>query len=140
MVGYFLLGVGVVIMIFSAIQIVFVFTGKATPVKIFQNAPNFDSQVDQNTIQESNPEEMLRQFQKDPLSMLGSKNAALPSLIDTKILSQMLNLMAYYFIMQFLMGFGFKLASLGVNMLRPIKVNIEDKKIESALNQKVSTI
>ena len=39
------------------------------------------------------------------------------------------NLTVYYFIMQFVLGLGYKLASLGVQMVRPLKISVEKSAI-----------
>ncbi len=123
--GYILLISGILIMLFATSQIVMVFTGKATPMKLFK--------ADENSTEPTNsfnPQELLKQFQ-DP-NNTQTAPTAMPNvqLIDSKALNDILNLTVYYLIMQFLLSLGFKFASLGMQLLRPIIVEMKNRKIE----------
>src|SRR3990167_7172786 len=114
-IGCSMLGVGILLMIFASFQIILTFTGKARPIKIFESAPKENLQNDTNNLDMSNPDKLLEQI------------------IDPSVINQMLNLMVYYFIMQFVLGLGYKLASLGVQMIRPLKISIDKNQLTSLL-------
>lgn len=124
--GYTLLAVGIIIMIFATIQIVLVLTGKANPIAIFQSSVK-------NT-QSSNLDisKLLSQLQQNSQNVSFNPNAPSIQLFDPKVLNQILNLTVYYLIMQFLLGFGFKLSSLGTQLLRPIHIDMKNKTFESS--------
>jgi|GEM_PF-1568113 len=134
-VGYSLLGFGIVIMLVAAFQIVLTLTGKAQPIQIFKTAPKAVVQSDTEGPDMSDPEGLLKQIQQDPFSLLhsGGTGASLPQIIDPTVINQMLNLTVYYFIMQFILGLGYKLASLGVQIIRPLKVSINKNRLTSLL-------
>lgn len=121
--GYSLLSTGLIIMIFATIQIIFVFTGKAKPIELFQyeeQKQTVSSELDLNSL--------LSQLQAGQTSNAGS----LPSLpfLDPDTINKSLNLIVYYLIMQFLLGLGYKLASLGTQLIRPINVILKNRTLE----------
>ncbi len=122
-VGYILLVAGILIMIYSATQIITIFTGKAEPLQIIQY-----EMPKQTTTSNS----VLNQMQ-------GGGSLPMPQLFDSEAINEILNLSLYYFIMQFLMGLGYKFSSLGVSMLRPLVVQIKNKKLESVVEQESQT-
>ena len=129
--GYTLLITGILIMIFATIQIITVITGKATPIEFFSNKTD----ITNNSSNSLNPEDLLKQIQG------GGNNSEfnvgqMPNvqLIDPKMLNDILNLTLYYFIMQFLLSLGFKLASLGTQLLRPIQVDMKNRTFQTAKN------
>ena len=56
--GYSLLIIGILLMIFSASQILLVFTGKAKPISLFQYETTTTETTDA-----FNPQDLLKQFQ-----------------------------------------------------------------------------
>ncbi len=126
--GYILLVIGIIVMIFATIQIILVFTGKANPIDIFQyektSSSTSSADLDINTL--------LMQMQ----SGTGQSSNLLPSLpfLDPEVINKSLNLLVYYLIMQFLLGLGFKFASLGVQLIRPINVVLKNRKLEQDEN------
>lgn len=116
-IGYILLTAGIIVMIYSATQIISVFTGKAKPIQVVDiEAPE----------QSSTSNDVFSQLQ-------GDATLPMPQLFDPAALNEILNLSIYYFIMQFLLGLGFKFSSLGVSMLRPVVVHVKNKKLESVV-------
>jgi len=69
------------------------------------------------------------------LSATGQPNlsALIPSLniIPPGVLDSALNLSAHFFLMTFIGGFGYKLAMIGVNLIRPIVIKTGDKIYET---------
>lgn len=108
-------------MIFAAIQIILVFTGKANPITIFQyketSSSTSSSDLDINRL--------LTQMQSGS-SQTGNSLPTLPFL-DPEMINTSLNLLVYYLIMQFLLGLGYKFASLGTQLIRPINVVLKNR-------------
>ncbi|MDO8269068.1 MAG: hypothetical protein Q7T54_00140 [Candidatus Levybacteria bacterium] len=105
-IGYILLGVGIFVMIAAVITVVLSFTGKVTPYKLFNiPAPSF------------NTANLIPGIPGLPKAQ-GEKIEVLP----TEAFSNILNLGVQFMLMTFVMSFGFKLADLGVKLLRPIKI------------------
>jgi len=137
-VGYALLSIGILLMVFSSLQIILVFTGKATPIEMFSFAdalPQTNNEIRPQPLQKTSAAERALQMQKDPLSLLQNSvgNVGLPNGIDTGVINKILNLTVYYFIMQFVLGLGYKLAFLGVQIIRPLKIAVEKSKLQSIL-------
>lgn len=123
--GYILLTIGLLLMTFATIQIVLVFTGRAKPMEIF----NYDSTADPTN--SFDPQALMQQFQ-NPDGQTSTIPSSFPNvqLIDPKALNDILNLAVYFVIMQFLLSMGFKLASLGIQLLRPIVVQMKNRTLE----------
>ncbi|MDA1316700.1 MAG: hypothetical protein O3B87_01595 [bacterium] len=129
-VGYILLGLGILVMIYAAIQIIMVFTNKAEPLEFFTSKP---------IVQEAtNSEELSDLIQENPFAALSSSGASLPTpqLIDPQMLNGVLNMSVYFLIMHFLLGLGFKIANLGVQLVRPIRVEVKNNQLATMLEKK----
>lgn len=124
--GYILLVIGIIIMVFATFQIIFVFTGKTNGVALFQYEK---SEQESNANLDINS--LLSQVQNSGGQGMSLDQMPSMQLIDPETLNKVLNLTVYYLIMQFLLGLGFKLASLGVQLLRPIQVQMKNKTLES---------
>jgi len=133
-IGYSLLSVGILLMIFSTFQIISVFTGKAKPIPLFSMEAPTKSTNTNTKSQKQTPAELAQKIQTDPFSLLQqSGGLPVPELIDPAVLGRMLNLIVYYLIMQFLLGLGFKLSSLGVGLVRPLKINVDKNRLETLI-------
>jgi len=120
-VGYLLLGIGILIMIFGTISVYRVFTGYAKPFELFN----------------------LSGISVSPSNLLGNEFAATDQtanldLLSAKDLNSTANSLAHLFLMGFIVSTGYKLATLGVNMVRPIIVKVGDKKILSATEKEIT--
>ena len=115
-VGYVLLALGIVVMVFAAIQIVMVFTNKANPIEFFTSESIIMQQVESEDI--------------------GGGSLSIPQLIDPELLNNVLNMAVYFLIMNFLLGLGFKIANLGVQLVRPIKIEVRNNQVASMLEKK----
>ena len=134
--GYIMLGIGILIMIFASIQIVLVFTGKAVPMPLFeasQENSGFDLDGLLKQIQQTSPYQV-------PTAGTAPQTTPTVSLMDTNSINKALNLMVYYFIMQILLGLGYKLASLGVQLIRPIEVVMKNRSFNTEEKPKTPTI
>ncbi len=117
--GYILLVVGVVMILLSAVSVYLVFTKHSEPVQLF-SGPGISLDLGSmiggnlnalNNVGISNPKSQTKQADIIPAALLN----------DTS------NLFAHVFLMSFLAGIGFKLASLGIQLLRPIVIKLKAK-------------
>lgn len=141
-VGYILLSLGILVMIYAAMQIIMVFTNKAEPIEFFTSEPVVITQPDNAGAElPKDPEELLDFIQSNPLAALGGSGGGLPTpqLIDTQMLNDVLNMAVYFLIMHFLLGLGFKISNLGVQLVRPIKVEVRNNQIAKMLEKKEPT-
>ena len=126
--GYLLILVGIGVMIFCVANVFLVFTNKIKPLEVFNlsaSSSSSDSGVNIN--------DLVAQMQK---GNSGSSNQSIPmpklDILPPEVLNQTLNMTTQFFLMSFLLGFGFKLSSLGVQLVRPINVKLRSSpQIES---------
>jgi hypothetical protein len=97
-VGYALLVLGIVLLLFSIYEMVNVYTGNASPPNLF----NFSD-----------------------VSLPTGQNGTNATAIQGAQLSQVPNLFFWFILMGFVMFAGGRIASLGVNMLKDIKVEVQ---------------
>ncbi len=121
-IGYSLLVFGIGIMVFCVVNVFMVFTNRAKPFQVF-NIPSNNSSG--NSATSLNIDDFVRSLQSDDATNL---NRSLPQpkidILPPEVLNQSLNLTTHFFLMSFLLGFGYKLASLGVQLVRPINVKL----------------
>jgi len=105
-IGYILLILGFAIIVYSSVNVLNVFQGRSQPYNLF----SFDS------------------ISMDLSSLAGQ---ALPSgeeinqtLVEKDLLNSPMNIMAHLMLMGFIASAGFKIAKIGVTLIRPIKVNL----------------
>ena len=98
-IGYALLTLGVILLLFSIYEMVNVYTGNAAP-------PNLVSFSD--------------------ISLPTDQSGTTTTLIHGAQLSQLPNLFFWFIMMGFVLFAGGKIASLGVNMIKDIKVEIKE--------------
>ena len=98
--GYLLLIGGLVIIFFSALNIYQVFTQQAQPIQLFSG-------------------EGIK------VEIPGSKTPS--ELVSADYLNEISNITAHYLLMSFLVSIGFKVSSLGTQLLRPIEVKLQAK-------------
>lgn len=129
-IGYTLLGIGIVMIVTTTLQIFSVFTGKAKPIEVFEVEKT-------QPAQQSSTSDLLDKIQQGDFSnFLNADSGSIPGLevISPEALYKMLNITSYYFLMMFLLNVGYKIASLGVQMVRPIKVEIKNNKLASMMS------
>ena len=98
-IGYALLTLGVILLLFSIFEMVDVYTGNAAP-------PNL--------------------FNMSDVSLPTDQSGTTITLIHGAQLSQLPNLFFWFILMGFLLFAGGKIASLGVSMIKDIKVEIKE--------------
>lgn len=116
-IGYVLLAMGVGIILFSAGSVYGVFTKKIQPVQLF----GFGGiGVDMGQI-------INNALPKELAPLTGSQPTQKTEIIPAEMLNSLLNIMAEIILMGFVGGAGYKLASLGVMLLRPVEVKVKEK-------------
>ncbi len=117
--GYLLLAAGVFVMLFSVGYVWLVFTNKVQPIEVIK-AKSVKFDVSQAlTGNSTNPLSKLPGF--------GSSNSSSGiELFSGEDMSKTINLSITFFLMTFVMLFGFRLSSLGVMLMRPIVVKVKE--------------
>jgi hypothetical protein len=113
-IGYALLIIGVLIIITSALGVYFVFSGRINAYKVF-DLPAITLDLS-GLMEAENPNNELPQASLET------------ELVKSEILNSPLNLAAHLLFMAFMVNVGFKISTLGVQMLRPIKVKVRGDK------------
>ena len=120
-VGYVLLLSGIIIMFGALIEVLLVFTGKTNPIPVFTiEAPklSLDAFIPKLPDGSASPLSSTLPTQNSNQSL---------ELLPTKEFSKMINMSITLFLMGFLLSFGYKIASLGAMMLRPITLKVAGK-------------
>lgn len=114
-VGYLLLIIGILMILGSALGVFWVFSGKAQTFQVFDLPPiTLDLS---GLMQAENPDSQIA-----PQANLETE------LVKSDVLNKPLNLIAYLLFMGFMLNVGFKIATLGVQLVRPIKVTMKGEK------------
>lgn len=117
--GYSLLIIGLIIMIITVINMIMVFTNKAEPVSLFDISADSSSGS-------LNVNDLISQLQQNNPQTV---NQAIPqpkiNILPPEVLNKTLNISTHFFFMTFILGFGYKLASLGIQLIRPINVKLK---------------
>lgn len=125
-IGYILLVIGVMTIMYSAMSVYSVFTNQAKPIQLFSfHGISLDPSAFMPQVSTQNLPVELAQALKQPAS------TAKAELIPAEFLNQPLNLYAHLFLMGFVATIGFKLASLGVMLIRPIVVKLKAKEVSA---------
>lgn len=114
-IGYILIITGLVLILLSGYNVYTIFNGRGGIVKIF-DLPGVSldlsafvgSEVPQEALDKARDQGKLKS-----------------EIIQKEVLNQPLNLMAHIFIMSFILNVGFKISTLGVQFVRPIKVALK---------------
>lgn len=112
-VGYILLVLGILTIAFSLFSVYRVFTGQSKAYSLF-NLPGISLDLSQ-VIGSDLPLEQRKSL--DPKSFK-------TDLVSGEVLNQPLNLFFHILLMGFVANIGYKIASLGVQLLRPNKVDL----------------
>jgi len=117
--GYLLLVAGLAIMLFSFINMIMVFTNKAEPVSLF----NISSDSSSGSLDINN---LISELQQNN-SQLSNQTIPQPKIdiLPPEVLNKTLNISSHFFFITFILGFGYKLSSLGVQLIRPINVKLK---------------
>lgn len=107
-VGYLLLFCGLAIIAYSVLDVLSVFRGRKEPFGLF-DSPGIS--IDLGKL--ANPPAQNKEFQQE--------------LVAPELINKPLNLIAHLTLMSFIAGAGFKIAQLGILLIRPVKVNLIGK-------------
>lgn len=108
--GFGLLAGGIIIMIIAVIIVLLTFTGVISPIPLFNiPAPSLNTSS----------------FMPSIPGLPKSAGTDI-QIIPTKPFNDLLNLGTELLLMGFIVSFGYKLADLGVKLVRPIKVNVKE--------------
>lgn len=129
--GYLFLGFGVFIMTFSLVLIILAFTNIIKPSYFktsslttqFKSTNQAEPQLDINSIASGGKLNIS--------DIMPSFNVIPPGVLDSA-----LNLSAHFFLMTFIGGFGYKLAMIGTNLIRPIVIKTPHEVYETSLTPK----
>ena len=114
-VGYTLLAIGLIVLGFSGLNMIDLVVGRVRPIEFFHFQP---VKVDlEGMLRGSLPPEVA--------GLVAGKPTQPTELLSADLLNQPTNFVVHLSIMGILAGIGQKVASLGVMMLRPIKVNLK---------------
>ena len=104
--GYTLLIIGLLIIAYSAINVINVFQGKTEPINLF----SFDSiSIDLGGLTD----------------LPNTKDTNLKQeLVQADLLNKPINIATHLFLMSFIVTIGFKVAQLGTMLVRPVKVRL----------------
>jgi hypothetical protein len=118
--GYILIVVGIIIISASAYSAYAIFTKKAQPADLFNFQP---IGIDTNQLLGSAlPPEIADR-------MLNQANAPKTEIIPAALINDSSNIFAHLLLMGFLASIGYKLASLGIMLVRPIVVKLKSKEV-----------
>jgi len=113
--GYFLISAGILILLSSAVSVYLVFTKQAKPVQLF-DFPAIS--LDPNQFIPTFPQTLENQT-------LPKNNQKKAELIPASVINDSSNLLAHLLLMGFIASIGYKLASLGTMLVRPIVVKLK---------------
>lgn len=132
-IGYLLLTVGVGIIIVSTFSLYQVFSGQQKPPQVVQFEVPTISLPAQQSFQIDLPEGMelpegitLPGLEKQPAE--GQEFKLLPD----EAVNSLINMFIYLMLMGFIASSGVKIASIGIKMIKDIKVEIKEEKIRQA--------
>jgi len=113
--GYSLLSLGLLLITVTTANVFSVFSNKARPVTVFHLPPVAIDLT--RVIQNSLPPEINRQT--------ASASELKTELISSKILNDTANIVAHLLLAGFMVSVGYKIASLGTLLIRPIQVKLK---------------
>lgn len=119
--GYILLALGIMIIIYSAISVYMVFTKQSRPVELF-DLPAVSLNANQLLSGALPPEAQ---------GLLQQSSGTKAELVSAELLNETSNIFAHLMLMGFLASIGAKLASLGTQLVRPIVVHLKAKEVET---------
>jgi len=114
-IGYILLVLGFIIIAYAGISTYFVFTGRMEPINLFA-FPGISM----------DPAQFL-QNSSLPIPREYLQNTTKTEIIPAEMINRTSNIFAYIFLMGFLVTVGYKIASVGAMLVRPIVVHLKSK-------------
>lgn len=129
--GYVLLVMGILTMAFSVYFIYLTISNNITPFKVFQ-----ENETDKPQVETVNKEQL-----SDPRMIASMQKEIITEVLDSQI-NKTMNLGTTLVFGYFLMLFGYRIASLGVQLARPIEVKLNASKppVESSEKESPSKL
>jgi hypothetical protein len=121
-IGYILLAVGICMMWYTVLQVFLLLTNQIKPFSVFQN-------TSKSTVQSPNKALTQEEVMMNPAGAQQAQANMFSDIIE-KQTSKSINLGATMFFYYFLMLFGFRLASLGTQLIRPINVKLRGNVVD----------
>ena len=128
-IGYLLLVIGLIVMVFCVVNVLMVFTNKIKPFQIF----NVREDQSKSSAGSLNLNDLVSNLQNEGSVSSLNQTLQMPNLnniLPTEVLNKSLNLTTHFFLMSFILSFGGKLAGMGIQLIRPIKVKLTSKVVE----------
>lgn len=120
--GYFLIFTGIVIIFSTVINIYRVFTKQSEPIQIF----NFSGiSINPSQLQPDSMADLPDEISKNLPDQI--KMPQETQIIQPELLNNTSNLVAHLVLMGFILNAGYKLASIGTMMARPIVVKLKSQ-------------
>jgi len=114
--GYVLIALGILVIFYSVVSVYSVFSSKSRPVELFKLA---GISLDMSGMFEGSLSPEQQRSLKDSGASFKSE------IVAPEVLNQPLNFSFHLLLMGFIASAGYKLASLGVMLVRPIKVKLK---------------
>lgn len=127
--GYILLIIGILTILLSGLSVYQVFTKRTNPIDLFNfsgisiDTSKIGQQIDTTSLPPS-AQELIKTNSQTP-----QKTEILPA----EVLNQTSNIFAHLFLMGFIASIGYKLAGLGVMLLRPVEVKVKTKEVTDSI-------
>jgi len=126
-VGYILLAIGLFIIIFTLVNVYGLVAGSTQPFQVF----NLDSiSIDLNQLSQGTVK-LPQELEDMGVSVEPPQGSSVQEIFPSSILNQTSNVFVHIIILGFVASVGYKIAHLGVQMLRPIVVKTSERKLES---------
>jgi len=113
----------------SVINIFMVFTNQSTPFSVFNISSSSSLNINDiiSSLQKNDPSASNSAFGN-------ATTAPKLDILPPEVLNKTLNLSTHFFLMSFILGFGYKLANLGTQLIRPINVRLKSHFLEVMKN------
>lgn len=124
-IGYILLVFGITIILYSATNTYLVFTKQQPPISLF-NFSGISMDLSKFIPNIGTPIEDSQVLKQTKIS-----NSGKAEFISADMINQSSNIFAHLMLMGFLATIGFRLASLGISLIRPIVVHLKAKEVSA---------
>lgn len=122
-IGYILLVFGITVILYSAFNTYLVFTKQQAPIDLF-NFSGISMDLSKFIPSTGIPAEYSQALKQTKTANSGNTEFIPPNMIN-----QTSNIFAHLMLMGFLASIGYRLASLGINLIRPLVVHLKAKEV-----------
>lgn len=127
--GYALLSIGILVMVFGMIQMALLVTRVVKPYPTFSFTQIFQNKSD---LPVADLQNILQKAQGGSAGEAAAQTAAI-SALNPDVANDVLNFAVYFFFMSFLASIGHKIATLGVKLIRPAVLKMTPRDVENAM-------